>query len=156
MDRCYPGLERILRNLSYVLPKLIMSGLPTADLPILGVQLQALTSFDDESFNHLLSPSSDAIVTNLEPLRYNREISSLQPRSDVEVAVISPRGACSMESIPDSVYDEPQEFGSGSVAEPSLRVHPSCSCMALKHVHHKCRVRLPPIQELYNQNDRQY
>ena len=155
IDQCHPGLERILRNLSYVLPKLIISGLPAVDLPILSVQFQALTALDKESFNHLLSPSGDVNDTSLEPLSYNREILSRQARSDVEVAVISHRDAVgdrsSMESTPDPMFDERQEFRSGSVTQPSLEVPPSCSYMAKKEVHHESRVRLPPIQELYNQ-----
>lgn len=135
MDICHPGLERILRNLSFVLPKLIISGLPTADLPILSVQLQALTSFNDESFNHMLSPSGDVNVTSLDPLSYNREISSRQPRPDVEAVVVSQRNPSSMESTTDSMFDERQEFCSGSVTQPSLGVPPSCSCIAVRAWH---------------------
>jgi hypothetical protein len=67
IEACHPGLRGMVQNISYILPRLIRSGLPTGGLATDGIRFEQLTQFNDNGFN-LLFPLPHGIEDeDLEP-----------------------------------------------------------------------------------------
>lgn len=129
-------------------------GLPTAGWQIVSVQLEELTTFDDESFNRLLSPPGSFDVMDFEPLSFNKEILSWSPRPTIENTIVSQADATndcpSGRVISNPRLDKRQECGSGFVQELSSSVHSRCSYKPLEEFRYESSVQLPPIQDVYD------
>ncbi|KAH0591660.1 hypothetical protein MHUMG1_10601 [Metarhizium humberi] len=71
IERCQPGLETKIRNLSYVLPRLITSGLPTGGLLVETSELD-----HPDTFNRCFPLPAGTDAADLQLLHFSADISS--------------------------------------------------------------------------------
>lgn len=67
MDLCHPGLKETLRNVSYVLPRLLTWGIPKIGLQILNVPFDDLLHLKDDPFNNVF-PVPASVVNEVPDL----------------------------------------------------------------------------------------